>query len=49
MPLNRASDIIDANSFTRSETDLAINIRKATSIGQSSHDDYPIEVRYGVD
>lgn len=34
---NWASDIMDVNSVPRSETDLAINIRKATSIGQSWH------------
>lgn len=28
---------MDINFFPRSETDLAINIRKATSIGQSQH------------
>lgn len=31
---------MDIDSFPRSETDLAINIRKATSIGQSWHYDH---------
>lgn len=34
---NRAIDFMDIDFFSRSETDLAINIRKATSIGQSWH------------
>ena len=44
-----ASDIMDLNSFPRSETDLAINIRKATSIGQSLQYDYlKFELRVGL-
>ena len=35
LPSNLASGIMDIDSFPRSETDLAINIRKATSIGRS--------------
>lgn len=50
LPPNRPSDIMDINSFPRSETDLAINIRKATSIGQSWHyDDLELELELEVD